>query len=296
MTRPGNGIAISGDTLWVIDGQGVEAIDEHGAYLTSTPRDLMLYDAYSLVSTDHGLLIAKIAYVDGHVLRLEPTLYNASTHTATRGFSLRYTLIESTTGRLTPRQSAPVPLPDLFYDVARNGDIYLTVGDSFHVRRLGFDGQIRGSYVADVPRRRVTARDIEDYASSQLTKISSIRPPNEDVASIREDESQYLRSLHGHPKATYREAIRQLIVSDVGTMLLRRSDVIDRPYKTNDNAAVAEWTWIDAVGQPIARLILPAAFTPKVFKGCDLYGTSTDDDGSPLVHHYALDQHACGGE
>ncbi|HEX6693790.1 MAG TPA: 6-bladed beta-propeller [Longimicrobiales bacterium] len=283
----GNGVAVVGDTLWVIDGQSLEAFALNGDFLTATPPQLNMFDAYSLKSTDQGLVVARTLFVDGNSLTLSPALYDPVGQSLSEGFRLRYTLRESKTDNASPTLAAPIPLPSLFFDIARDGSVLLTVGDSFHVRRLAFGGRISNEVLAAVHRRLVSSQDIDEYVSAQFSRMSAMSgPPG--TGGDSEDEKVYKRRLRAHPRAHYREAIRRLIISDRNELLLRRSDIVDHPYRTDDATAIAEWTWIDESGRPVARVLLPSSFTPKQFRKCELYGTDEAPDGAQLVSKFSL--------
>jgi hypothetical protein len=231
-------------------------------------------------------------FSNGDVLPFQSAIYNPATETVNNGFGLRFNLAVSQTGGEPKFQMSPIPLPALFFDVAPNGGVYFTVGDSFHIRRINFDGTTRTEYVATVARREITTRDIEDFVSAAMSRRAVLQP-GADASERRASEKSYRLRVKAHPKAKFREAIRQIIVSDNGDILLRRSDVVDRPYRTEVIGATAEWTWLASDGKPRARLVLPATFTPRAFRGCDLYGTSEDDDGSQLVQRYSIGAGVC---
>jgi hypothetical protein len=290
----GNGVEVAGDTLWVIDAQSIEAFDLNGDFLTSTPQQLNLFDAYSLKSTDKGLVIARTQFVGGNSLVLNPAIYDPVDQSLSAGFSLRYNLRKSKAKNASETLAAPIPLPDLFFDIARDGSFLLTVGDSFQIRRVAFDGRISSELVAAVPRKLISSEDVDEYISAQFNRISTMKgPPGTGGVSV--DGKMYKNRLRAHPRARYREAIRRLIVSDRDELLLRRSDIVDHPYRTDDPAAVAEWTWIDKAGHPFARVLLPSSFTPKQFRGCELYGTDEAVDGAQLVSRFLLKGPQCPG-
>lgn len=288
----GNGIAIAGDTLWVLDAGTIKAFALDGTYLASSPANPPLWDAFSIEATEVGLFVARVLFSNSDFLQFQSAIYDPAEETVGSGFTLRFNLAVSQAGKEPKFPMTPIPLPALFFDVAPNGGVYFTVGDSFHIRRVNFDGTTQTEYIANVSRREVTARDIEDFVSAVVSRRSALQA-DADASERRASEKSYRMRAKAHPKAKFREAIRQLIVSDNGDLLLRRSDVVDRPYRTQAIGAIAEWTWLSSDGKPKARLVLPATFTPRAFRGCDLYGTSEDDDGSQLIQRYSVGAAVC---
>ena len=289
LALPGNGVAVVDSTLWVLDNSLKAFSTVDGRFVGSTPPELEFENVVSLAAASDGLRLIRAPFRDFATLQYRFDIYDTQSHSVRPGFEVRYHLTDSGP---TGLQTAPIPLPTLPYSVSSRG-IYFTVGDSFHIRRYGFDGQIEKTYVSPVPRVRVTDVDVQDFISSVNHKMAIRRPSGQPEEAVRRQELEYGRKVHNHPRADYREAIRMMIASDAGDLLVRRSDTNARPYDTTKDDAVMEWTLISEGGGVLGRVQLPSRFNAKIFKGCDLYGTTEDSDGAQLLVRYSLSPLAC---
>jgi hypothetical protein len=285
----GSGIAISHDTLFVLD-KVLQAFDASGRYLQSAPEQVDVWNVNRITASSAGLLITESTFNKtlGDTLRHLFRAYRfGGGLNAGYKVSEKFFVSSNSNTSIGPR----VPLPTLPFAQSEGGLTYFVVGDSFHINAMDINGVVRRSYIATPRRVPITHADVAaNFASieknyRQTRGSRSKESLDNNIAIIR-------RGYDGKPRAKYREAINALLVSRAGDILLRRSDTALNPYDWSDPAP-AEWTLISPTGRPIARLQLPRSFMPKAMVGCLLYGINQDDDGQDLLFRYHIPLSSC---
>lgn len=272
-----SGIAISRDSLFVLD-QRLQVFDTAGRFLSASSADASFFSVSSVSATRSGLLLDRERAGVVGILSHAFVQHDARTGVESKGFTVRERLLTGT----GPMHGPPFPLPTMPFAPAPDGRVLFAVGDSFRIDIRDADGTLVRSLSAQVPRVTVSGQDIEDRITTGITGAMTVGSISGDTADIRK---RFEANVARHPRAKYRNAIGALIVSERGSILVRRDDTSPRPYLAFDPMQVAHWVMIDSAGAVMARVQLPAAFTPKVFAGCTLYGTSTENDASVVIRY-----------
>lgn len=279
--RPGNGIAISHDTLFILD-ERLQIFATDGSFLGATPPEMPFFNVTNITASKEGLIVQRQPFVSRNEMRFEFTTLDAQKGVEKQKFLVteHYADLRDNTHR------PPVPLPLLVFSTSPNGGVYFTVGDSFHIRRMRLSGDIETELISQVPRIKITDRDVDDFIQ---TVVKSFRSRHDMAApEWKSWLISYPKKIERRPRAEYREAIGMIIVSNTGNILLRRTDIAERPYDWHGTSTVVEWTMLSAKGDPLLLTRLPSGFIPRVFQNCVLYGTSDDDDGTPIVLRYRI--------
>jgi hypothetical protein len=281
--KASSGITISHDTVFVVDHR-LNAFDTTGAFLYSTAADRPFYDVNGIVASPDGLVMDRNAFARVGVSKHVFEYFDEATGKPTAGPSY---VEEHFVSSVNPsNMGPPYPLASLPFAIRSNGWVYFTVGDSFHIDAVDRHGILRARYVARVHKTPISRHDIDDALHSVRSALLNL--PERAGPDFDSRFAKTENSLRNRPRAAFRSAIDNIIVSDAGMVLARRSDVGDHPFNRFASANV-DWTLITGTGAKISIVSLPANFRPIVFRGCLLIGIATDEDGVQSVRSYQLE-------
>jgi hypothetical protein len=279
---------IGHDTLFVLD-RIIHAFDTTGAYLRSSSDKHPYYNSNIIAATTKGLVFHFSPTADPRIRYYHlVTVDFAHDDAVVDSFSATQFFHDHGDGL----KRALLPQFVLTYDVSSDGRVFFAVGDSFHLDVRALNGRLLKTILADPPRVPVKSSDIEDI-ESWMVETRRRRQPGTTEASARQHAANVRQKLRARPVARFRPAIGGIIVSSSGKILMSRPDASERPYRIFTPGDLTEWTMLDDTGSVLARVALPNAFSPKVFRNCELYGFLEGEDGSPLVVRFDLPGTGC---
>jgi hypothetical protein len=173
--------------------------------------------------------------------------------------------------------------------VSQSGTAFRAVGDSFHVEITAPSGE-KFDVLAHPPRIPTSESDKDDAYESASQELFFFP---ENVKST--DVARWKHGFYSAPSPAYRPVIGELIAAPDGALLIKRLDITKRPFAQFDSTASAAWLLLNKDMKPQGNVSLPARFTPYVFNGCAIIGATFDDDGTPSVRRYKIDQDGPGG-
>ena len=277
--RAGSGIAISNDTMFVLDDR-LHVFDTTGTHLYTSPNPGPFFNVQALMATPHGLMIQRAVTTQNTNRGVEFVTLEPVTGVESASFRIMETF-GVTSDEL---QRPPVPLPMLVFATSPQGKVLVTAGDSFHVNALAANGEVERAWVSAPPRVPITDSDVDDFVKSFLVYYQT--PERRSSADGKRYASSFEKRAKKYPRAQFREAVGGIAGSADGRILLKRSDLAESPYDWT--AGVIPRTLLHSDGVPTLNVLLPAGFIPKTLEGCSIHGVQTAEDGAPLVTKYTI--------
>jgi hypothetical protein len=280
-TNASNAIAISHDTLFVID-RSLQAFDTAGNYLSSSRGVIEFEQAGSISASPDGLVVVT---KPSHLATTEQFVFSLYDFKRPEKVGDSFSVTEQYMDYKDGISRPILPNPMLIFHVAADGLTYFVVGDTFHIDVRDIDGDVRTTLVSNVPKVPVTRTDMDEFVTTFVTRVGDDLPMVPPEAFKARFEPKLRKALSRRPVATAREAVGSMVVSDKGSILISRPDLSPHPYRALATDEL-EWVLLHPNGSVSARLKLPTRFMPKLFRGCMLYGIGEDNDGNPLVLRY----------
>ncbi|HSK17857.1 MAG TPA: 6-bladed beta-propeller [Longimicrobiales bacterium] len=279
-------MAISGDTLFIIDQRGLSQFLVDGTFLSRVAIDTraaggtpnFLPHPQSLAPADGRLITSfsgrRSRPPDGTFADTVPI------HPLTRAGEVLPAIAGVITDHIH-RVDTGMDAPALFagrssFVVAPGGSIYVSRQDGVHIDVLSRDGEPMGRLRLDVPRREVTSRDVD----SALNRIEQ----SFGAAGVEALTAKRKRALRRLPYVRYRPAVGRMVAGEEDLLLVQRLDL--SPVYPMDTDEVV-WDLVRADASIEGRITLPGRFRPWVVEQRRLTGIYSDSADVPTIVQYA---------
>ena len=283
-------MAISGDTLFIIDQRGLSQFLVDGTFVSRVAIDTRAAGGTpNVIPHPQSLAPAAgqlITSFSGRRTRPPDGTFadTVPIHPLTRAGEVLPAIAGVVTDHIH-RVDNGMDAPALFggrssFVVAPAGSIYVSRQDGVHIDVLSPDGETTGRLRLDVPRREVTPRDV-DSALSRMER--SFGPAG--VGVITAKRKRALRKL---PHVRYRPAVGRMVAGEEGLLLVQRLD-LSPVYPMDDDPVV--WDLIRADASVEGRMTLPARFRPRVTGEQRVTGIHTDSADVPTIVQYTWRRH-----
>jgi hypothetical protein len=178
-----------------------------------------------------------------------------------------------------------VSMPALFASlpraaVTRDGHIYSTQADSFHIDVTSPQGRVLYRLLARLPRIEPSAADIE---AAIAERTAALEADDDFHRSWGIDVGK--RDFHVTKIAGHHPALGHMLASSDGGVLVERLDV-GNPWTAPDRTRL--WDWIGPDRRLVGRIRIDRGFRPYFFGDCALIGVERDDLDAPSIVRYRI--------
>jgi hypothetical protein len=277
-------MAIGGDTLFVVDRNGINRFMVDGRWVSRTPvksggSNYTLFPQ-SLEYTNAGLVTSfpshpgprDSPYTDSTSLHhLSPATGEVSEPVAHVVKAHRYKIVSG-------MEMLPLFMPPARHVALSDGRILLTRQDGEHVDILSSEGALESRLRMPAPRRNVSDADVDALIAAVTSEMADMGH-DFDVRGLE-------RALESHPRAEFVPVVGRIRGSDEGMFLIERLDL--SPGQVPGSAHPSTWDLLSPDGTILGRLELPARFTPHVVNDGRIIGVQRDDADVPSVILYQM--------
>jgi hypothetical protein len=275
-------VATGGDTILVLD-ETLKLFDIRGRYLDHVPQDVAPFAMYEAIAyTKQGIALKRTK----HETRRGQMLFNDT---------VQVNMLDVRRHILAPRRFEHLhvshkrghlnidgpPVLGRFGSVAVSEDAEVWVVDStdFVITIYDMSKRVLHKIAAAIPRVRTTDRDFDNMIHT-MGRI--LRWQETDIARAR-------RAFAGTPRAAFRPAIGDLILSPQGGALFNRLDISPGAYDPFGDSGPMYWQIISPARDYVGTVALRSDFTPLAFDQCSIVGYIFAASDVPVIMRYHVD-------
>jgi len=286
-------LAVSRDTLFVLDGNRLHALTHDGELYYTTavePQRDYFSQVRAFVATSNGLVVGRNVKQPRRPTESAPITDTIAIFMRAKS---NEQLVDSglrLPGNVWYKRGLLHEFNPLFggkpaFAVAPDGSIWYSEGNEYSIRKITLQGDSTIRFLGLVKRERITDAAKKAAIGKAANAFESSPLPNQ-----KEVKKQYLKHYKTVPTSDFRPIIGRVFAGDgeivaerldLGPLLVGSEPMLQR--------SVGTWDVFTQSGVVIGRLRTPVGFHPRIFKNRWLIGVEFDSMGVQTLLRYAIE-------